>query len=58
MSAVKLFLLSHVSDHALLHALATIVARDRATTAEMLAHIAEVDARKLYRGRFEGCVKG
>src|SRR5207249_6802759 len=28
--------------------LATLVAQDRATTAALLAHIAEVDARKLY----------
>ena len=25
-----------------------LVAKDRATTAELLAHLAEVDARKLY----------
>src|SRR5436309_660156 len=42
------YMLSHLSDQALLRDLATLVARDRATTAEMLAHIAEVDARKLY----------
>jgi hypothetical protein len=41
--------LSHVSDAALLRDLAALVTRDRATTAELLAHIAEVDARKLYR---------
>src|SRR5262249_40214129 len=35
-------------DGSLLGALAALVARDRATTAELLAHIAEVDARKLY----------
>ena len=40
--------LSHLSDHALLRDLATLVARDRATTASLLAHIAEVDARRLY----------
>ena len=40
--------LTHLSDHALLHDLATLVARERATTAEVLAHIAEVDARRLY----------
>jgi len=42
----------------LLRDLAAVVARERSTTAEVLAHIAEVDARKLYRGRFEGCGKG
>jgi len=40
--------LSHLSDSVLLHELAALVARDRLTTAELLAHIAEVDARKLY----------
>jgi hypothetical protein len=40
--------LSHLSDPALLHGLATIVSQDRATTAVMLAHLAEVDERKLY----------
>src|SRR5262249_30252730 len=40
--------LSNVGDEALLRNLAALVARDRATTAEMLAHIAEVDSRKLY----------
>src|SRR5574342_738218 len=42
------YALGHLSDDALLHGLATLVARDRATTAELLAHVAEVDARKLY----------
>jgi 5-methylcytosine-specific restriction endonuclease McrA len=40
--------LSRLSDSDLLRDLATLVARDRATLAEVLAHIAEVDARKLY----------
>jgi 5-methylcytosine-specific restriction endonuclease McrA len=40
--------LSHVSDPALLHGLATIVTRDRITTAVLLAHLAEVDERRLY----------
>src|SRR6185312_8390533 len=40
--------LDHLSDTALLRELASLVARDRLTTAELLAHIAEVDARKLY----------
>jgi 5-methylcytosine-specific restriction endonuclease McrA len=41
--------LSHLSDSTLLRSLATLVSRDRVTTAEILAHMAEVDARKLYR---------
>ena len=40
--------LTHLSDFALLRDLKDMVARDRATTAALLAHIAEVDARKLY----------
>jgi hypothetical protein len=40
--------LSHLTDQALLRDLATLVAQDRATTAALLAHLAEVDARKLY----------
>ena len=40
--------LSHLSDHVLLHDLAALVAKDRATTTALLAHLAEVDTRKLY----------
>ena len=40
--------LSHLSDPVLLRDLATLIARDRTTTAALLAHLAEVDARKLY----------
>ena len=40
--------LSHVQDAVLLRDLAGLVARDRATTASLLAHIAEVDARRLF----------
>jgi len=40
--------LTHVSDAVLLRDLAFLVARDRLTTAELLSHIAEVDARRLY----------
>ena len=42
------YALAHLSDHALLRDLAALLARDRSTTAALLAHIAEVDARKLY----------
>lgn len=41
--------LSHLSDPDLLSNLSALVARERAATAELLAHIAEVDARKLFR---------
>ena len=40
--------LAHLSDCLLLRQLIALVVRDRATTAAMLAHIAEVDERKLY----------
>ncbi|MBI5709217.1 MAG: hypothetical protein HZC42_02790 [Candidatus Eisenbacteria bacterium] len=40
--------LSHLPDPVLLRELATLVARDRATTAALLARLAEVDARRLY----------
>ena len=42
------YALSHLADSTLLRDLAALVARDRATTADLLAHLAEVDARKLY----------
>ncbi len=45
---MKTYSLSHISDAVLLRDLAVLVARDRTTTAALLAHIAEVDARKLY----------
>jgi len=40
--------LSHLSDDVLLRDLVSLVAQNRNTTAAMLAHTAEVDARKLY----------
>ena len=40
--------LSHLSDHDLLQSTVALLARDRDITAELLAHIAEIDARKLY----------
>jgi hypothetical protein len=40
--------LTHLSDQALLADLAVLVTADRHTTAALLAHIAEVDARALY----------
>ena len=42
------YTLAHVSDEALLADLAALVATDRKTTAALLAHIAEVDARALF----------
>src|SRR6266571_223514 len=43
-----IYSLSHLGDRALLRDLAALVAQDRATTARLLAHIAECDARRLY----------
>src|SRR5258708_12887283 len=43
------YTLTHVSAAVLHRDLARLVARDRATTAMLLAHIVEVDERKLYR---------
>ena len=40
--------LAHLSDSVLLRDLTALVAEDRSTTASLLAHIAEVDARRLY----------
>ncbi len=40
--------LAHVTDSVLLRDLTALVAQDRSTTANLLAHIAEVDARRLY----------
>ena len=45
---MKRYSLSHLSDDSLLRGLVALVAQDRVTTAEMLAHIAEVDERRLY----------
>lgn len=54
--------LSHVPDSALLTDLSKLVDQDRATSARLLAHVAEVDARKLYvpaayPSMFEYCVR-
>ena len=40
--------LTHLRDDALLRGLDSLAAQDRTTTANLLAHIAEVDARRLY----------
>jgi len=53
---MKSYCLSHLSDYVLLRDLASLAARDRTTTAALLAHIAEVDVRRLYGGTLERCV--
>jgi hypothetical protein len=45
---VSRYSLSHLSDPVLLRDLVALVTQDRATTAALLAHLAEVDARRLY----------
>jgi len=45
---VNRYSLTHLTDSILLHDLKALVAQDRATTGTLLAHLAEVDARKLY----------
>ena len=45
---MRAYTLTHLDDAALLRALIELVAQDRATTAALLAHLAEVDARRLY----------
>ena len=45
---MKHYPLSHVADEVLLRGLLSAIARERTATAEVLAHIAEVDARRLY----------
>jgi 5-methylcytosine-specific restriction endonuclease McrA len=42
------FQLSQLADHILVAGLRSLVVRERAITAELLAHLAEVDARGLY----------
>ena len=45
---MRSYSLTHLSDAVLLRDLATLIAHDRVTAAAVLAHIAEVDARRLY----------
>ena len=40
--------LSHLSDQSLLRELRSLVSQDRATTAMLVAHVGEVDSRRLY----------
>src|SRR6478735_11648831 len=47
-SVMKCYSLSQVEDHVLLRDLATLVSQDCVTTAALLAHLAEVEERKLY----------
>jgi hypothetical protein len=50
---MKSYSLSHLADGVLMRDLRTLVTQDRVTTAELLAHLAEVEERRLYRP--EGC---
>lgn len=51
MSAAPFSHLTRVSDAALIRDLEALLAKERHLEAELLAHIAEVDARKLYAER-------
>jgi hypothetical protein len=58
---MRAYALTHLNDAVLLRDLTTLVARDRASTAALLAHLAEVDVRRLYvpagyPSMFEYCV--
>ena len=48
MDTTSRYVLAHVTDAELLAGLERLVARSNQVTAELLAHIAEVDARRLY----------
>ena len=45
---MRAYSLSHLSDPELIRSLATLLAQERTATAAVLAHIAEVDDRRLY----------
>ena len=45
---MKRYSLTHLSDEALRRELSTAATNEKEATAELLAHIAEFDARKLY----------
>ena len=56
------YTLTHLTDQSLLRELKSLVAQDRATTALLVAHVGEVDARRLYApagypSMFEYCVQ-
>lgn len=60
---MRAYSLTHLRDDVLLHELTALLARDRGTTAALLARIAEVDQRRLYvpagyPTRFAYCVDG
>jgi hypothetical protein len=55
------YCLTHLPDQDLVHELKSLVSRERQTTALLIAHLAEVDARRLYApagypSMFEYCV--
>jgi hypothetical protein len=53
---MRTYVLTHLSDSALLRALDVLVAQERTTTAELLAHIAETDERRLCRPASPPCM--
>ena len=58
---ISRYTLTHLPDQTLLRELRSLVSQDRATTALLIAHLGEVDARRLYApagypSMFEWCV--
>ena len=45
---MKSYSLTHVPDHALLCGTRALVSQERVTLADLLAHLAETDSRRLY----------
>jgi len=61
--SVKSYSLTLLQDHELLHSLNAVLSRDHETTAELIAHLAEVITRRLwaaegYPSMLEFCVRG
>lgn len=54
---MKTWSLGHLADHELLRDLTALAARDRVNTADLLAHIAEVDERELYLPAAYTCMR-
>ncbi len=63
MHSVKSYSLTLLQDHELLHSLNVVLERDHETTAELIAHLAEVITRRLwaaegYPSMLDFCVRG
>jgi hypothetical protein len=61
-TSMSRYTLTHLTDSSLLRDLKSLVSQERSTTALLIAHLAEVDARRLYApagypSMFEWCVR-